>query len=57
VFWIKKDELAQLVAACEFDPVVVRSGKEGLFKQPYYDRIFDGRAFASTCRCIGWAES
>jgi hypothetical protein len=43
-FWIKKDELAQLVAACEFDPVVVRSGKEGLFKQPYYDRIFDGRA-------------
>jgi hypothetical protein len=43
-FWIKKDELAQLVAACEFDPMIVRSGKEGLFKQPYYDRIFDGRA-------------
>ena len=42
-FWIKKDELAQLVASCEFDPVIVRSGKEGLFKQPYYDRIFDGR--------------
>jgi hypothetical protein len=43
-FWIKKEELAQIVAACEFDPVVVRSGKEGLFKQPYYDRIFDGRS-------------
>jgi hypothetical protein len=43
-FWIKKDELAQLVAACEFDPVVVRSGKEGLFEPPLYDRIFDGRA-------------
>lgn len=43
-FRIKKDELAQLVAACEFDPVTVRSGKEGLFKQPYYDRIFDGRS-------------
>jgi len=43
-FWIKKDELAQLAAACEFDPVVVRSGKEGLFKLPWYDRIFDGRS-------------
>lgn len=43
-FWIKKDELAQIVAACEFDPFVVRSGKEGLFKQPYYDRIFDSRS-------------
>lgn len=43
-FWIKKEELAQVVAACEFDPFVVRSGKEGLFKQPYYDRIFDGRS-------------
>lgn len=40
---IKKEELAQAVAACEFDPVVVRSGKEGLFRNPYYDRIFDGR--------------
>ena len=43
-FWIKKDELAQVVAACEFDPFIVRSGKEGLFKQPYYDRIFNGRS-------------
>lgn len=43
-FWIKKDELAQIVAACEFDPYIVRSGKEGLFKQPYYDRVFDGRS-------------
>jgi hypothetical protein len=43
-FWVRKDELAQLVAACDFDPVMVRSGKEGLFKAPHYDRIFDGRA-------------
>jgi hypothetical protein len=43
-FWIKKDELAQVVGACECDPFLVRSGKEGLFKPPYYDRIFDGRA-------------
>lgn len=42
-FSIKKEELAQVVGACEFDPVVVRSGKEGLFKQPYYDQIFDNR--------------
>lgn len=45
-FWIKKDEIAQMVAACEFDPVTVRSGKEGLFKQPYYDEIFDSRPMA-----------
>jgi hypothetical protein len=42
-FWIKKDELAQVVGACELDPVMVRSGKEGLFKPPLYDKIFDGR--------------
>ncbi len=42
-FRIKKDELAQAVAACEFDPEVVRSGKEGLFKNPHYDDIFDAR--------------
>jgi hypothetical protein len=42
-FWVKKEELAQCIAACEFDPDVVRSGKEGLFKGQYYDEIFDGR--------------
>lgn len=40
---IKKAELAQAVAGCEFDPRVVRKGKEGLFKAPYYGRIFDRR--------------
>lgn len=43
-FWIKKDELAQVIAACDLDPYVVRSGKEGLFKQPSYDRVFDSRS-------------
>jgi hypothetical protein len=43
VFWIKKEELAQAVAGCESDPHLVRSGKEGLFKAPYYDQIFDSR--------------
>jgi hypothetical protein len=42
-FWIKKEELAQYVAGCELDPQDVRSGKEGLFKPPYYDQIFDNR--------------
>jgi hypothetical protein len=42
-FWIKKEELAQSVAGCELDPQEVRSGKEGLFKSPYYDQIFDSR--------------
>ena len=42
-FWIKKEELAQAVAGCEEDPKVVRSGKEGLFKAPYYDDIFNNR--------------
>jgi hypothetical protein len=42
-FWIKKEEVAQSVAGCELDPQDVRSGKEGLFKAPFYDHIFDGR--------------
>lgn len=42
-FWIKKEELAQSVAGCELDPQDVRSGKEGLFKAPFYDEIFDNR--------------
>jgi len=41
---IKKDELAQFVAACELDPYEVRSGKEGLFEPPHYDVVFDGRS-------------
>jgi hypothetical protein len=42
-FRIKKEELAQSVAGCELDPKEVRSGKEGLFKVPSYDKIFDNR--------------
>jgi hypothetical protein len=42
--WIKMDELAQLVGACELDPYVTRSGKQGLFEPPYYDVIFDNRS-------------
>jgi hypothetical protein len=41
---IKKEELAQAVAACEFDPVLVRKGKEGLFEERYYRSIFSSRS-------------
>ena len=45
-FQIKKDELAQAVAACEFDPSLVRKGKEGLFDERYYRSIFGSRSIA-----------
>jgi hypothetical protein len=38
---IRKDELAQAVAACDFDSSVLRTeGKEGLFDERWYVRIF-----------------
>lgn len=45
-FKIKKDELAQAVAACEFDPSLVRKGKERLFEERYYRSIFGSRSVA-----------
>jgi len=43
IFQIDKLEMAQAVAACEFDPVTVRKGKEGLFEDPWYKSIFGSR--------------
>jgi hypothetical protein len=37
---IKKEELAQAVAACDLDPVIVREGKEGLFEERWYAQVF-----------------
>lgn len=37
---IKKEEVAQAVAACELDPVVLRLGKERLFEEERYGHIF-----------------
>ena len=37
---IKKDELAQAVAAVELDPFHVRAGKETLFEADIYSKIF-----------------
>jgi hypothetical protein len=42
-FQIDKKEMAQAVAACLFDPVIVRKGKEGLFEDPYYKSIFGSK--------------
>jgi hypothetical protein len=38
--FIKKDEFAQAVAACELDPSIVREGKEQLFEERYYPQVF-----------------
>jgi hypothetical protein len=38
--FVNKTELAQAVAGCDLDPYVVRSGKERLFEEKYYDSIF-----------------
>lgn len=40
VFIIKKDEIAQAVAACELDPAIVRMGKERLFEERWYSLVF-----------------
>lgn len=39
-FLIKKEELAQAVAACDLDPSIVREGKERLFEERYYNQVF-----------------
>jgi hypothetical protein len=38
--FIKKDDLARAVAACELDPSIVREGKEQLFEERYYPQVF-----------------
>ena len=37
---VKKEELAQAVAACAFDPAIPRTQKEGLFEDRFYSVIF-----------------
>ena len=39
-YQIDKLELAQAIAASLLDPAIVRSGREGLFEDPYYKSIF-----------------
>ena len=54
-FMIKKEELAQAVAACELDPWVVREGKEKLFEERLYPKVFpsaDARFYLSRYRMM-----
>jgi hypothetical protein len=37
---VKKEELAQAVAACDLDPVTAREGKDNLFKLEFYEQVF-----------------
>jgi hypothetical protein len=37
---ITKEEVAQAVAGCELDPTIIRSGRERLFSEQYYNTVF-----------------
>jgi hypothetical protein len=37
---LKKEEIAQAVAACDLDPAVVRAGRENLFEEDMYRKVF-----------------
>jgi len=37
---IKKTDMAQVVAGCDLDPAVVRMGKEKLFEEEMYSKVF-----------------
>jgi hypothetical protein len=40
LFQMSKFELAQSVVACEFDPAIIRQGREALFDERYYRSVF-----------------
>jgi len=37
---VRKDEIAQAVAACDLETSILREGKEGLFEERWYSRVF-----------------
>jgi hypothetical protein len=39
-FIITKEQFAQAVAGCELDPAIIRSGRERLFTEEFYERVF-----------------
>jgi hypothetical protein len=51
---VKKEELARAVAACQLDPAIVLRGREALFGDPFYERLFSGRA-AKDYLAMAWA--
>jgi len=42
-FFIKKEDIARSVGACILDPYEVRLGKDRIFENDVYDKIFDGK--------------
>lgn len=38
--FVKKEEFAQIVAACDIDPVLARTKREALFEEAMYPRVF-----------------
>lgn len=38
--WVTKEEFAQIVAACDLDPIIARTKREGLFEEALYQRVF-----------------
>lgn len=38
--WIKKEEFAQIVAACNLGPVIARTKREALFEEALYPKVF-----------------
>lgn len=43
-YWqIRKEEFAQAVASCIYDPAIIKKGKEILFEDPYYKVIFTSK--------------
>jgi len=45
-YQIKKEEMAQAIAGCEFDPALTRKGREILFDERYYRSIFSSRSIS-----------
>ena len=50
---INKDELSRAIAACNADPYEVRLGKDRLFEDDIYSKLFNGRK-ASEYITIYW---
>jgi hypothetical protein len=38
--FLKKEELAQAVAGCDLDPIIIRSGRDKLFEEDRYKTVF-----------------
>lgn len=53
-YYIKKENLAQIVGACLLDPYEVRLGKNRLFEDDTYHTIFDYRRSAAEYLALYW---